>query len=386
MNRRIKIVFLFILLFLMTPTVTSADAHKSTNSSCAEVNAAVADYEGVMQELKSIDCENTDDVEEMSICNTNNNKKAYLLSKLFKLNDDRPECRSSTLSGIIKDNKDECHSVLDSSIKDISNNILTIFYIIAPFLLIIFGSIDFAKIMAANDPHRIVKHRRDFVRRVLAMLGVYLLPVIVNFIIGLNISGASLDGNVYACNKSLNYNVNTWETTYVPRTNSSSSRVTSVNSTGAQAILDAAAIVHQKYVDEKWTYSLGQLIYNDIKSSYNISSHTTCCATFVGHTFYIAGIFSEEEISSYGYNSAPGTMRFLKSKGWIRIDNYEDLQPGDIVFEYDSFDDPGHVQIYYGDGKWYNAGSTNAIGDYDGRVSPYSSNDSSIFVGAYRMP
>ena len=79
-------------------------------------------------------------------------------------------------------------------------------------------------------------------------------------------------------------------------------------------------------------------------------------------------------------------MRFLKSKGWIKIDNYEDLQPGDIVFEYDSFDDPGHVQIYYGDGKWYNAGSTEAIGDYDGRVSPYSSNDSSIFVGAYRMP
>lgn len=53
------------------------------------------------------------------------------------------------------------------------------------------------------------------------------------------------------------------------------------------------------------------------------------------------------------------------------IENYSDLQPGDIVFM--TVEDNstityngrtlkvGHVQIYAGDGTWYNAGSTERI-------------------------
>ena len=419
MNRRVKIVFLFVLLFLIAPSVTSAAAHKSNDSSCAEVNVAIADYDSIVQELKSIDCENTDDVEEMNICNTNNNKKAYLLSKLFKLNDDRPECRSSTLSDIIKDNKDECHSVLDSSIKDISNNILTIFYIIAPFLLIIFGSIDFAKIMAANDPHRIVKHRRDFVRRVLAMLGVYLLPVIVNFIIGLNISGASLDGNVYACNKSLNYNVNTWETTYVPKTTTGSNirngGTIGVNSVGVQAMIDAATQLSQKAVSENWFYynkydaddfpdilsRTDTLRFGNIRASV-YDTGATCCATLIGDVLYLSNVFSEEEVNSYRYNGATGTYYFLKEHGWQDITEYSQLEAGDVIFfKYDGWysgtwtrggalsdggkhEEWGHVELYAGNNTWFNFGSTKGIRT----VSPFYADKSSgyKFDRGLRMP
>ncbi len=40
----------------------------------------------------------------------------------------------------------------------------------------------------------------------------------------------------------------------------------------------------------------------------------------------------------------------------------------------------GHVQIYAGNGTWYNAGSTNAIQ----RDSPYSGDASSRFLWAWR--
>ena len=69
---------------------------------------------------------------------------------------------------------------------------------------------------------------------------------------------------------------------------------------------------------------------------------------------------------------------------WIKITNYDDLQPGDIVFM------PGHVQIYAGkdssgNSLWYNAGSDNAIQ----KENPYTHGDSysrSKFESARRKP
>ena len=68
----------------------------------------------------------------------------------------------------------------------------------------------------------------------------------------------------------------------------------------------------------------------------------------------------------------------------IKINSYSDLQAGDIVIMSgpEGGSSPGHVQIYAGNGTWYNAGSTNAIQ----RVNPYSSDASARFLWAWRKP
>lgn len=387
-----KRLFLFFILLLMALPISANAAPTAENNSvkCSKINSVVEEYNTIEEKLESLTCSNTSDNKILKECNENNIKKSYLLSKLFKMNDDYPECKTARLEKVIKANEDNCHSVLDSSIKDIADKILVAFYILAPFLLIIFGSLDFTKIVVNQDPKEVIRLRKNFVKRLIATVGVYALPFIINFIVNMNLSSSSLDGNVYACKRDLNYSYDTWETVYVPKSNARSNSGSGnlyVNSQGTQAILDAAAQIHEKYKSEEWTYSTSGLSYGNIKRSLELSAKVTCCATYVGQTFYLAGIFTEEEINGYGYNSAPSTYRFLRDHNWIRIDNYDDLQPGDIVFEYmQDHGYPGHVQIYYGEGKWYNAGSTNAIGDYDGRTSPYSSNDRSVFVCAYRMP
>lgn len=142
-------------------------------------------------------------------------------------------------------------------------------------------------------------------------------------------------------------------------------------------ILKAADQVHRD--EMTWTYSIGgDLRWNDIEASLNNPNKVTCCATFVSCALYVAGCFTAEEFNKEcGYNSAQGLYDFLEKKGWTRINSYSELQAGDVVWLYGI---SAHVQLYAGDGTWYNAGSTGAIQ----RPSPYSDNASGDFVCAMR--
>ena len=72
--------------------------------------------------------------------------------------------------------------------------------------------------------------------------------------------------------------------------------------------------------------------------------------------------------------SRNGLSNILAQKGWILITDESELKPGDIL----SYN--GHVEIYAGDGKIYNAGSGDAIRD----AAP--SNVYRGFEKAYRAP
>lgn len=132
--------------------------------------------------------------------------------------------------------------------------------------------------------------------------------------------------------------------------------------------INTAKEIHNIMENEKWHYSVGNDLYwYDIKNSLNNPNKATCCATYIGVCLYKSGIFSEEEMNSFNYNWAPYIYSFLVLNGWLEINNYNDLKSGDIVFETDS-DSVDHVQIYAGAGKWFNAGSTDAIQ----RLNPYN--------------
>ena len=135
--------------------------------------------------------------------------------------------------------------------------------------------------------------------------------------------------------------------------------------------------MHTMYEQQGWTYSVGgDLFWNDIERSTNNPNRVSCCATLIGSALYVGGVLSEQELNSFNYNYVPSVDSYLESHNWIRVNNYSDLQAGDIVIM------PGHVQLYAGNGTWYNAGSTSAIQ----RDSPYSDDCSGRFLHAWRIP
>ena len=109
------------------------------------------------------------------------------------------------------------------------------------------------------------------------------------------------------------------------------------------------------------------------KSGYRL----TCCATYVSWVLIDCGYI---ENHYHGSNALKAELESLK---WTEVNNYDDLEAGDIVFMDTKGSNNGvitHVQIYVGDGCWYNAGGNKSIQ----RVEPSSANKRAEFVCAYR--
>ena len=260
MDKKIKLLIFFIFFLFLIPTVKAAPAIE--DEKCADVNNIVDEYDGIVEEIEGFSCEtimssSSSDSDTVAICSELYTKKAYLLSKLFKINDDNSSCSTSRFNEIIDENKDDCKPVLDSSIREISEIVMNFFYIIGPFLVILLGSLDFTKIVIASNPNEIKKNRKKFIRRLLAMVLLFLTPAIVNVITSFNFSGYSLDGNVYTCKRPFNYSVGHWDVVYVPQSSSTGDKYKSgpivVNTQGTQAMLDAAAKLFEKFKIEGWT-------------------------------------------------------------------------------------------------------------------------------------
>lgn len=130
-------------------------------------------------------------------------------------------------------------------------------------------------------------------------------------------------------------------------------------------IVEVAAQIHQYMEDNNYTYCVYDC--NEYEECHKFGKshglnttfeksktgyHNTCCATYVSWVLQEVDYISKSEHT----DSATELKNLLLSKGWTRIDNSSDFQPGDIL--YYSY---GHVEIYAGDGKVYNAGSGEAI-------------------------
>jgi surface antigen len=124
-------------------------------------------------------------------------------------------------------------------------------------LLIIFGSIDFAKIVTMSDPSTIKKARKNFFIRLASFIILLFLPYLIRVILSLNLSDYSLNGDFYTCKTSANYYMNRWEVTYVPQVSTSS------NST------DASGIVIGGVTNDQQAEALNQDLTNMLHTVYH---------------------------------------------------------------------------------------------------------------------
>lgn len=373
MNKKIvKIFILFILLFFNLKNVQAI--------TCAQIDEKVNSYNAYDERLKQTDCSDTSDENIVSVCNNNKMHKNIIVTELMKLKDEGKLCGSnqSSVNKIIEENEDNCGQIFSDEFTDFVNKIMLIFYIVAPILLIVFGTLDYTKATLNNDGELLKRANKRFVRRLVATILLFLSPLITNFIISFNVSDYYLSGNAYVCNYNyiiFNKKVNI---KFVPKRSSNSTEGT------YDSILDAAYALHYAQTDWVYTLNFPPLTSGDIDTAIDNPNKGTCCATYVSSVLYKAGLFTAEEINGINYNYSPDLANFLESSGWTKIENYSDLSAGDIVFMTSSSSGGGigHVQIYAGDGTWYNAGSQESIKSQN---QPYASDASARFLFAMRQ-
>ena len=349
MKRIKKIIFILFFVILLLPfTVVHAD-------DCAKVQNAVNKLEELENTYEQMDCENTTSSLTLSECNTILVKKTQVLSKIFKYNDENT-CSSIDLSSIIDKYYGDCSNEFSSEVKEISDTVMNIFFISAPFMILLFGSLDFFKIIVGSNPEQIKKNRSNFFKRLVAFLLLYLTPVIVRALF--SITPYDLNGTTYICFQEIslepNYTSSAVRGKYGKRNRSSGD---------GQAIADSAHDIKEYIVDNGFSYGFPGLKVGTVANESN-TSKKFCCATLVGVSLYNAGIYDEDTANSIQSDSAPTTVRNLIDKDWIVIWDPDELEPGDIlVYQKTECDSCGsaiiegtyywtsHVDIYYGDGK-----------------------------------
>ena len=371
MKRRIKILVFFAFFVFLIPSVYAEEPYVEENK-CSDVGEMVNAYDGIMDQIESLKCSeimgnnSSNDFDTIGKCSDLYTKKSYILSKIFKTNETVGVCASARFKEIIKENEEDCSSVLDSSIKTVSENIMNIFYIVAPFLVILFGSLDFAKIVVANNPNDIKKHRKNFVRRLVAMILLFLTPAIIRLIFSFNFSGYSLDGNVYVCKRPFNFSLGHWDVTYVPSVTQTtnkrgSSSTIGITSKGGQRMVDIALqeIGNNSADGSNAKYSE----YFNSKTGRHLTKDDAWCAMFVTWVGGQAGYVDSGIFPIYA-SCDPDKFRAKNAVEHRRESGYKPVA-GDVIFYY--YD--GHYKhtglvISSDDKKVYTIeGNTNCVGE-----------------------
>lgn len=218
MKKIIKSFMIIISLFFIGINSVFAD-------NCAKINEKIELYDTYNEILSSLDCTDDSDIGNVSNCNDYNIKKNIVITELMKLKDNKNICSTyeQKVDEIIKENEDRCGQIFDSDFNKFVNNVMIIFYVLGPILLILFGSLDYAKATVSSERDALKKANKNFLKRLVATILLFVAPTITNIIISFNVSDKYLSGNAYTCN--YNYIVfnKKYNITYVPRNNSSTS-------------------------------------------------------------------------------------------------------------------------------------------------------------------
>lgn len=78
-----------------------------------------------------------------------------------------------------------CDDLISDDIRKIINDVMNIIRIAVPILLIVFGIIDFTKATFSGKEDEMKKHRDRFIKRIIAAIIVFLVPIFVNLVLTL---------------------------------------------------------------------------------------------------------------------------------------------------------------------------------------------------------
>lgn len=126
-------------------------------------------------------------------------------------------------------------------------------------------------------------------------------------------------------------------------------------------VVKAAKLLHEYTLG--WTWNRDNLSYSNFRSTLEIPTKTIVCATGVSDALYLAGAVGSvgNQVGTFNPNYQTNILITAQQKGWQRIDssNFDQLQPGDIIFTGYNWSEYGHVELYAGNGYAYSWGSTN---------------------------
>lgn len=358
MKKRFLFIFILFLIIVM-PIRAYAD------NTCAKIKSELQSYNNVVNQMNSLGCDTTNDSNTIVTCNTLNTKKTLHLENLYGYQEANKTCKISGFSNIINDNKTTCSDSLSSDLKKTTKTFMNLFYVLAPFLLILFGSLDFMKIITDSNPDNIKKNRTRFFKRLAAVLLLYFTPGIISIVLDNTVYAVYSKKVVCTSTISLSSNENIQDNKAVTGTYGGAN---SASSGSAKAIAEAAKAIKEHTKANGYVYGCN---YAKIQNVLSTGKHI-CCADLVALSLYKAKIYDASTINGYSKSSAGGTAEFLQKKGWKVITNAKDLQAGDVLFYSQhagcrSVTIGGkhygvcHTEIYAGNGKKYNAGNTKSM-------------------------
>ncbi len=412
--RRVKkcFVFLFFVLLIIPFTIKGVFAD---SLSCQSLNDKAEEYNSIISDINKYKC-SEDEIDEVqtSKCKELFLRKNKLLPELFELDTKLEYCDKIGVNNIISNNKDVCTNKLATTIHSIAQTVYKYFYILGTLLFLVFGSLDFFKNIIDSNPENFPKNRKNFFKRLTALVLIYLLPLIINLIFSILPDRFSLGTNKYICatgsytvsnsNANINVEAPTITSPTTPTTVDAQKNKAKRNQIASQAkSVKKYTKAHNTFWCAKRTNSKGKIINPACstkkvenllgnKQKYNGHTGGYSCASLVSIVLYKTGIYSADEINGHNINSAWQTAKFLRDKGWKVITNKNKLEKGDILFYNRSSKSkltvkgvsptprPGHVDIYAGNGKVYNTGGTSL----QNKIT--SGFDSSTFAFAMRYP
>ena len=297
-----------------------------------------------------------------------------------------------------------CSSIGLANIITILKRILDIIWIITPILAIIYLAINITKIMINPDEKKLPKKIKN---TLIALIFVFMVPTVVNAFMYM------LDNktDISSCWKEATVKSNFKETsTYqepvknLPKNyilenskdyekgeerknnNDNYTSRTITNSTSLENLFNGARKAAEHTYKNKYHYGDAHS-WDGVNMKDDSGKNTVSCDRGVALSLYYAGLTNTDPYKL----SLDVLSNELASKGWKKITNYNNLQPGDIVF-YDR-EHNGSLEHTFLIGesinKRYDWGSDDRIkyrNQYSGGMPFTEGISSSAFYYAYRMP
>ena len=294
-----------------------------------------------------------------------------------------------------------CSSAGIANILKVLHNIFKLIWIVTPILSIIFLAVNLTKIVLNPDEKKLTKRLYN---QLLALIIVFMIPTIVNaFMLML---GSSTD--ISSCWKEATSSTTLKETSSyqepvsnVPkgkiienpkdydygnkRASNSNNSSSASNNTSLNNLFAAAKQADQHTYNNGYHY--GNALSWDGTNMKDQNGNTVSCDRGVGLTLYYAGL-TKTDPNKLTLNVLSNE---LGNRGWKKITNYNDLQPGDIVFYDRQHNGSLEHTFLIGEkiNKRYDWGSNDRIkhrGPYSSGMPFTEGISSQAFYYAYRMP